>query len=88
MIKKILARLLHCDLAVLNNVLIHIPAGIFTVYAWHKAQSLALLFGVGFLVYEAVEWRVIQDKSYPDLQGWLYGICFGIVGWEIIKFIW
>jgi len=72
----------------LGNVLLHIPVGIFNVYVWYKAQSLALLFGVSFIIYQILERQIIHDKAYPEIQGWLWGIAIAIVGWEIINFIW
>ena len=84
-LRRLLARLLFCDSAVLNGVLIHIPVGIFTVYISYLSGWLGLIFGLGYIVYELNEQKIISDKCYPELQGWLYGISFGAIAMYFLR---
>ena len=73
-LRQILARIFFCDEDSLNSVLLHIPVGNVNVGIALFNPPLAVLFGVGFIFYELRESKVIQDKGYPELQGWLWGI--------------
>jgi hypothetical protein len=91
MVWKILAKMLMCDLADVDNVLLHIPVGIgntiipitiYVIFGWPGALiggALALVFGIGFVAYEAVEGAKIKDKIYPDIAGWLWGIGLSVI---------
>jgi len=86
MLKKILSRLLFCQCDDVGNVGLHIGVGVvnagiplvlFLIFGSAGAilgASLALVFGIGFVAYEVTEGRVIKDKIFPDIQGWLWGI--------------
>ena len=78
MIREILAKILFCDVYDLNNVLLHIPVGFINVAIGLFSGWIGLLFGLGFIVYQLSERKILQDKAYPDIQGWLWGI--GILG--------
>ena len=73
-LKEILSKIFFCDEDSLNSVLLHIPVGLANVGICLFSGCLAVLFGVGFIFYELRESKVIQDKGYPELQGWLWGI--------------
>lgn len=91
MLRVILAKMLFCDLVDLHNVLLHIPVGmanaliplvLFIGFGMPGAifgGLLALVFGLGFFVYELDQRAEIKDKCYPDLQGWLWGIILCVV---------
>jgi hypothetical protein len=67
--------MLFCEEATVGNVLLHIPVGIVnTIIAVYLSGWLGLVFGIGFIVYELKEQKIITDKAYPDIQGWLWGI--------------
>jgi len=72
--RKILSKILFCDEYDLNNVLLHIPVGIITVLIGIFSGWIGLVFGLGFITYELSERKILQDKAYPDIQGWLWGI--------------
>ena len=66
------------------RLMLHIPVGLFTVFALYVHWSLGLVMSIGFLTYEVTEnWR-IHDYSYVDLSGFLWGIALGTVGWWLI----
>ena len=74
MIRKILARIFHCEESSVDSIVLHIPVGIITVIIYLFSGSLGVLFGVGFIVFEVWTSKVAHDKGYPELQGWLWGI--------------
>lgn len=85
--KKILARLLFCEESSVDNVLLHIPVGVVNVAVYLIFPLLALLFGYGYIKYETTQRRVVQDKAYPELQGWLWGMgltAIVILIWELV----
>lgn len=58
---------------------IHIPLGLVTVLSWLVHPSLAYMLFLGFFLYEAMEdWR-INDYSYIDIRGYLWGLTAGVV---------
>lgn len=84
--KKILAKLLFCSEDSLDTVLLHMPVGVFNVFLLQLLSGwLGLAFCLVFITYEKTERKVISDKCYPDLQGWLWGAGITAVVWMIIK---
>ena len=91
MIRKILATMLFCEEKNLPWVLMHIPVGVanvlipvvlYWIYGMPGAiigGALAVIFGAMFATFEIVEYHVIKDVVYPDLQGWLWGVVLGVV---------
>jgi len=81
--KKLLSRLLFCCDKDVPAVLQHIFVGVFNViipfiFVTHGLEiigaAMALTFGYGFLQYQHRESRVIKDRGFPEIQGWLLGI--------------
>lgn len=86
MIKDILAKILFCDPKDIDNVLLHIPVGIANVCIALFSDWVAGIFGLGFIVYQLNEQKVINDKAYPAIQGFLYGI--GILAIVLLVMSW
>lgn len=69
-----------------KRAIIHYPVGFFTAWLATETWVIAILLGVGFLVYEVIEdWR-IHDKSFKDVFGNLIGLgsggfIFALLGW-------
>ena len=68
-----------------KRLLLHIPHGVFNVLvvlithpSEHTGSTLAWIFAIGFLVFELAEERVLHDKAFHDLVGWLVGIVVGV----------
>jgi len=74
MIRKLLAKVLFCDVYDLDNVLLHIPVGIIVVLIALFSSLVAAVFYYGFIKYETIQRRVERDKCFPDIQGSLIGI--------------
>jgi len=98
--RKLLAKLLFCDLEDLNNVRLHIWVGIGNVllpvalcfalprfFSPLSAVLIALLFGYGFLKYQRIEQKTVKDRAFPEIQGWLWGIVLSSFGLAIIALI-
>lgn len=63
------------------RAVLHFPVGVFTAWLGVRTPMICLVFGLGFLVYEALEdWR-IKDRGYKDVFGYLIGIAAGSVIW-------
>jgi hypothetical protein len=77
-IKEILARIFFCDVDSVDNILIHIPVGLVNIAIGVFSGYMGILFGLGFIIYELNEQRMLSDKAYVDIQGWLWGL--GILG--------
>ena len=61
----------------LARAALHFPVGLVTAGLGIWNPMLCLVFGLGFLAYEALEdWR-IRDRSYKDVLGYLVGIVVG-----------
>ena len=62
-----------------KRVLMHIPVGIVTIaLGYFISQWVGVLFGFGFLVYEAIELLELGNGSWKDIKGWLWGL--GLTG--------
>ncbi len=73
-LKKIISRLLFCDEKDLGGVLLHMPVGVANVLLGvYVGWWLGLAICLGFIIYERTERKIISDKCFPDLQGWLWG---------------
>ena len=71
----------------LGKVLLHVPLGLLVCLLGYTAWWLALIFAIGFLVYELGEdWR-ISDFAYIDIKGWLYGTGIGGIILFILKLL-
>lgn len=67
--------------------LIHIPAGIFTIFCGVVDGIFALVFFGSFMVYEVTEdWR-LKDKAYIDIFGYLVGLAIGCIGLFVFQVI-
>lgn len=94
--RKTLAWILHCDEEHLNNVLLHMITGVgnvsigillCAVKLTAIAVILTAIFAWGYIKYQGVEQGEINDRCYPDIQGWLYGIAFASIGYAIVRLI-
>jgi hypothetical protein len=97
MTNKVLAKILCCDEKNLPWVLMHIPVGganvlipvaLYWIFGMPGAiigSALAVIFGAMFATFEIVEYHVIKDVVYPDLQGWLWGVILGVVLAVVVK---
>ena len=74
--KNILSKILFCPPEFVNNVLLHIPVGLFNAILIRESGWLTLLFGVGFLTYEISEQKKIGDTAFQDIKGWLWGLAY------------
>ena len=72
--KKLISRVLFCDEDDVGNVLLHIPVGLVAGLASLVSGWVCLVFGLAFLAYELREAKIIEDKAYPDIQGFLWGL--------------
>ena len=88
MFRNILTKILFCNELDLNNVLLHIPlGGASTLIPFIFYHCGFTGFGVGllcilpfiFIAYEVIEKKVIQDRCYPDIQGYFEGF-IGVAG--------
>jgi len=62
----------------LERVLLHIPLGLLTVlFGCYIGWWLAIIFSVGFLVYEVDQDWKISDNAYVDIKGFLWGCGIG-----------
>ena len=84
MAKRLISKILFCDEEDTGNVLLHIPVGLIAGAAALISGWITVVFGLSFLVYELKESKIIEDKAYPDIQGFLWGL--GI--FAVICFIW
>lgn len=73
-LRRILSKIFFCDEDSVECVLIHIPVGLVTVGIALYSIGLAVLFAVGFIIYELNEGKIIEDKPFRDIQGWLWGL--------------
>jgi len=59
----------------LYRILIHIPVGMVVPIIAKLNDMVALVFGLGFLIYEINEdVNHLKDGAYIDIQGFLIGI--------------
>lgn len=78
-------RKLFIEQSTTQGLVAHTPHGMINVFlAVYIHWVIALLFGIGFIVYELMhEWR-LRDDSWNDLAGWLLGLVIGsIICWLI-----
>jgi len=62
-----------------KRVLMHIPVGMLTLaLGYFVVWWLGPLFGLGFLVYEIIEAKLLGNGAWKDIKGWLWGL--GILG--------
>lgn len=62
----------------LGRVLLHIPLGLLTVlFGCYVGWWLAIIFAVGFLVYEVDEDWHIGNGAWFDIKGFLWGLGIG-----------
>ena len=79
MVKKLASRILFCDEEDIPNILLHIPIGVVAGVASLVSGWVCLVFGLAFLAYELREAKIIEDKAYPDIQGFLWGLGIFVV---------
>jgi len=58
----------------LHRVILHLPVGVANVLIVYVHWSLALVFGLGFALYEVCQDKVTGDNAHKDLKGWLWGM--------------
>ncbi len=76
-IKRIIHKL-FIDCSPLQGYCAHIPHGVFTVVAAvYIHWTIALLFGVGFVIFEWWQHKAKGDRPHEDLAGWLLGMVIG-----------
>ncbi len=80
MIRRLIHKL-FIEHSALQGYVAHTPHGLFTVFAAvHIDWTIALLFGVGFIVFELNQEKhfwVVGDKACRDIAGWLLGMVVG-----------
>ena len=67
---------------------VHFPVGLVNVGMLVIDPALGIVFGVGFLGYEAVQEYCqmgVKGKSHRYIQGWLWGLVCGGIVWTIIE---
>lgn len=84
MLKKVKEILKLIGGAIYNNkperlwrIIVHVPVGIVTVLLSQVetgGTALAVLFTIGFFIYELNEDSDINDKAWKDIVGWLWGV--------------
>lgn len=64
--------------------MLHVPVGAVTVALLEAHAALAVIFFLGFMVYELNEdWR-IRDYAFVDIAGYLWGLALaGLVKWVL-----
>ena len=68
-------RKLFIDCTPLQGYVAHTPHGAFTVVAAvYIHWTIALLFGVGFIIFELVQQDNQGDEAQQDIAGWLLGM--------------
>jgi len=67
-----------------KRILLHVPAGAATVALLEAHAALAVIFFLGFVVYELNEdWR-IRDCAFVDMAGYLWGLALvGLAKWVL-----
>lgn len=72
---------LFIDCSPLQGYVAHLPHGVFTVIAAvYIHWAIALLFGIGFIVFELVQQDNKGDEAQQDIAGFLLGmIIFGMI---------
>ena len=71
----------------LGKVLLHIPLGLLVCLLGYTAWWLAVIFAVGFLVYEVDEGWHLHNGAFTDIKGWLWGIGIGGIILFILKLL-
>lgn len=62
----------------LTRVLIHIPVGLLAcLFGIYVGWWLALIFAIGFGIYELNQDWHISDGAFTDLKGFLWGLGIG-----------
>ena len=67
-----------------KRILLHVPVGVATVALLEAHAALAVIFFLGFMVYELNEdWR-IRDCAFVDIAGYLWGLALaGLAKWAL-----
>ena len=80
---RLIIRKLFIENTPLQGYVAHTPHGAFTVYAAvYIHWVVALLFGVGFIIFEWWQHKAKGDLPHQDIAGWLLGIVIaGLVYW-------
>lgn len=70
----------------LTRVLIHMPLGILVcLLGIYVGWWLAVIFAMGFGVYELNQDLHISDGAFTDLKGFLWGIAIGGIAIVVLK---
>lgn len=59
---------------------LHIPVGITNALLFGICEPAGVVFAAGFMLYEAAQDLHHQDRCYPDLAGWLWGLAGSVIG--------
>ena len=60
---------------------LHFPVGAFNVFLAYTNWVVALLFLVGFFLYELNEDMHLKDKAYLDIKGYCWGVALAGFIW-------
>ena len=64
-----------------KRIIQHIPVGLLIVFLWVKTPELAIIFAVGFFIYQIMQFiHYLPEggkKGWRDVAGALYGIGIG-----------
>lgn len=72
---KSLIKRLFIDCSPLQGYVAHLGHGVFTVVAAvYIHWTIALLFGVGFIIFEWLQHKAKGDNPHEDIAGWLLGM--------------
>ena len=71
----------------MKRIILHIPVGLLLTWLTTFNPVLAVLFFLGFAMYELNEDYYLKDQAWKDVAGLLWGIGFGSAYLIISKFL-
>ncbi len=75
---RFIIRKLFIENTSLQGYCSHVPHGVFNVFAAvYIHWTIALLFGVGFIIFEWWQHKAKGDLPHQDIAGWLLGLVIG-----------
>ena len=74
------------DNTLTQGLIAHLPHGVFTTFAAiYIHWSIALIFGIGFIVFELDQDWYFKDGAHNDLAGWLLWMAVSAIAyWALI----
>ena len=87
-LRRVLAKILFCNEYDLDNVLLHLPVGVFLfLLSMYVSGFVGIAFAYAFVRYELKESKILLDKGYPEIQGLLWGLGLASVIWRLITWL-